>query len=175
MNPIFEIKGDNLKSSYSIYIIEFINKNISYFYIGQTGDNYVHSARSPFGRLAGHLSTITSSTQNQIYKFAVKKAISVDRLKSKESFSKHEKKIIEEYLIKSVIKFYSYPLIEFNFNDTEITHKEKHRKIVETEKHIIHLFEQKNKELINNKKSTRNKFHIYFPEFIELIIKNFDL
>ena len=60
---------EQFKQAYLIYIIEIDHNNSDkYYYIGQTGDRNYKSARPPFLRLAGHLSTQEKTTENQLYK-----------------------------------------------------------------------------------------------------------
>lgn len=61
-----EFNGVALHPSFSIYLFEIVkNDKEKFFYVGMTGDNHYPSARSILHRLAGHISLLNNSTQNQ--------------------------------------------------------------------------------------------------------------
>jgi hypothetical protein len=68
-----ELAGGILQGAYQVYVLQFLYDGKEWFYVGQTGDRHALSARSGFHRLAGHLGTQRSSTDNQIYQFIKEK------------------------------------------------------------------------------------------------------
>lgn len=59
---VINFNPDWFKSGYYVYVLKIEHKTKGiYFYIGQTGDRYHVSARSPFYRLMGHYNTYNSS------------------------------------------------------------------------------------------------------------------
>ena len=46
-----EFSGNLLMAGFSIYLVEIINNDKKWFYIGMTGDNHYQSARSAFSPL----------------------------------------------------------------------------------------------------------------------------
>ncbi len=174
MSIIIEINGKYLESKYSIYVIEIINNNDNYYYIGQTGDAHYITARSPFRRLNGHLSDLKSSTENQIYKYFAMQLIENNESNSK-SYSSEEKELIENFFVNSLIKMYSFPLIDFKYNSSIETHKNKRKQVVEFEKQLIHLFKNSNRNLINKKIPSKVSNIIQFVEEYNEIKKIFKL
>lgn len=174
MKMILEIDGKYLKSSYSIYLIELIAPDGNYYYIGQTGDKVYNSARSPFRRISGHLVDINSSTQNQLYRFVSKLALKKEINRSV-SLTPNEKGLIEDYITNSMIKFYSYPLLDFDFNQSMTIHKQKLKKIVLAENSVIQLFEKMEMNLININRPTRQFIGNDFDELLTEIKKDLNL
>jgi hypothetical protein len=99
-----EIKGELLSSAYSVYVVEITNHSSNYYYVGQTGDAKVISARSPFYRLAAHLG-YSKSTQNQIYR----------GLQSKLGLSNREE--MEKWFFTSTLKMHYFKISDFTFLD----------------------------------------------------------
>ncbi|MDD2634108.1 MAG: hypothetical protein PHW82_01260 [Bacteroidales bacterium] len=170
---MFELKGKYLQSKYSVYIIEIINEEKSYYYIGQTGDSHYITARSPFRRLVGHMSDSKASTENQIYKYFASTLLEV-RPESK-SYSNNEKKIIEEFFIKCTIKMYSFPICEFDYSATIEEHKIKRKSVLEFEKQVINLFNQSALKIINMKIPKNINSQIKFVEEFNEIKKIFKI
>lgn len=174
MKMILEIDGKYLKSSYSVYVIELIAPDGNYYYIGQTGDKVYNSARSPFRRFSGHLVDINSSTQNQLYRFVSKLALKKEINRSV-SLTPIEKGLIEEYITKCMINFYSYPLFDFDFNQSMTIHKQNHKNIVLAENKVIQLFEKMKMNLININRPTRQFTGNDFDELLTEIKNDFNL
>ena len=166
------IDGKYLKSSYSVYIIELTNNKNNYYYIGQTGDSNYVTARSVFRRLSGHLSDLKSSTQNQLYRFIANKILDIN---PKRSFSAIQKKMIEEFLVNSIITTYSYKILDFNFLANKSEHKKKWYQVVEFEKRIIKLFIRNNKQIINKRIPKTYDKRVNFEKVLKEIRNEFKL
>jgi hypothetical protein len=162
-NSKINIEGRQLKSVYAVYVIELIHKDDKYYYIGQTGDaNYI-SARPLFSRIGGHLENTKRSTQNQIYKFIIKK-LGISVPSGAKDYAREDKAKVEEFLFRSHITMHIYPLIEFNYMLTKEEHRSRRNQVLELEKQIIHLFEQANKNIINHERhKPRQSLGSLFP------------
>lgn len=61
-----EIDGVLFNDGFSVYLMELVDGDNTFYYVGMTGDHYYPSARSAFHRLGGHFDKALHSTQNQI-------------------------------------------------------------------------------------------------------------
>jgi hypothetical protein len=174
MSILLEIDGEYLKSKYSVYIIEIVNGNRKYYYIGQTGDAHYVTARSPFRRLVGHLSDLKSSTENQVYKYFASLLLNNDE-NNLSSYSSCDKEKIEKFFVESKIKMYSFPIIDFSYRETLENHKSKRKKVLEFEKQIIVRFHESSKNLINKKIPKKVNPQIEFVSTFNEIIEKFEL
>lgn len=135
------LEGIHFKRWYLIYIIELQAQGHRYFYIGQTGDNYHLTTRPAFRRLSGHFQDISSSTQNQLYRFIVKNLVSPKGLAKK--LTEDIRMKAEDILETSRIIMHVYPLIDFNPGEIDIfQHRENNKLVKEFEKHVVRLFRE---------------------------------
>ncbi len=65
---VFGLTGELFRRRYLLYVVELSHSSSQYFYVGQTGDTRVITARPVFRRLAAHLED-RKSTQNQVYQY----------------------------------------------------------------------------------------------------------
>jgi len=61
---IINIEGSLLQSFYTVYLIQIENtkENDVYYYVGQTGNAKIITARSPLYRIGGHLLPYSKSS-----------------------------------------------------------------------------------------------------------------
>ncbi len=174
-NSKITIEGRQLRSVYAVYVIELIHKDDKYYYIGQTGDAHYISARPPFSRIGGHLENTDRSTQNQIYKFIVRKLNIVVQAGAND-YSRQDKAKVEEFLYESRIIMHIYPLLEFSYMLSEEEHRNRRQQVLEFEKQIIHLFGKSNKTLINNSRhKPRQAMGSSFPDKYYAVKTDFGL
>ena len=137
------------KKSYLIYIIELNHNNENkYYYIGQTGDRNYITARPPFLRLAGHLNSQKSSTENQIYKGIAEKILKLNWNKKDELKEK-----VNDFLIHTIITMSIFSIMDFDNNIDKKGHEENRIKTEEIENELILKFIEKygNDNIINKK------------------------
>jgi len=174
-NSKITIEGNQLKSIYAVYVIELTHQNEKYYYIGQTGDAHYIAARPPFSRISGHLENTKRSTQNQIYKFIINK-LDIHSPADVSDYTREDKARVETFLSESHITMHIYPLIEFNHMLAEDEHKNRRQHVLEFEKHVIHLFQKADKNLINRSRHLpRQTGGAIFPEKYEAVKTDFRL
>lgn len=78
-----ELKGEQFRRGYLLYIIEIRHNIDTFYYIGQTGDNHYVTARPAFRRLSGHFEDSGNSTQNQLYKYIASIILGYDEANKK--------------------------------------------------------------------------------------------
>lgn len=135
------IHGSLLQSKYGVYIIHVLHQSAgAFYYIGQTGDAKVISARSSFYRLAAHLG-YHKSTQNQVYEALKKKTGISDRYE------------LEKWLSQAEIRMYFFkvedfvPMIKTDENNEK--HHTKRRKTLALETALLETGKRKGKILLN--------------------------
>ena len=141
------------KKSYLIYIIELNHNNVNkYYYIGQTGDRNYITARPPFLRLAGHLNSQESSTENQIYKGIAEKILNLDWNRKDELKTK-----VNDFLIHTIITMSIFPIMDFDNNIDKKKHEENRIKTEGIENELILKYIEKyGCDNILNKKYNKN-------------------
>jgi hypothetical protein len=163
-----EIKGELLLSAYAVYVIEIINKKAKYYYVGQTGDAKVISARSPFYRLAAHLG-YSKSTQNQIYK----------GLSSKLSLSSRGD--MEKWFRTATIRMHYFKTNDFAFLDSAIEghlalhHKLRRKTLIHETAVIKKLGVKYSDRLLNRAKVTYREIDISSDRFSRKVFRKLGL
>lgn len=172
---VFELKGEHFKRRYLLYIVELSHKGNQYFYVGQTGDTRVITARPVFRRLAAHLED-RKSTQNQLYQYVAHDILRFPEDEGKKiAFTERAKQAVEEYLVKSNIKMYAYHLESFLPTTTE-EHKKKRRKSQKIEKQAIAVFRKNGRRLMNKKQTPSAPCaDCPYPEVLKRVVTDFNL
>lgn len=161
------IEGKHLSNAYGVYIIIIQGKNEEspYYYVGQTGDAKVISARSPFYRVAAHLG-YRKSTQNQVYE-GLKKSLKIEGENSRWE--------MEQWLDDKTINIHFFKTDEFKFlkEDDRSTHTKNRRKTLALETALLQeLLVKVGKEAVLNKSYiTYKKFEDEIPQ-AKKILKN---
>jgi len=171
------LEGRHFRRNYLLYIIEITHGNDKHFYIGQTGDHKYVTARPAYRRLAGHLSDVGKSTENQVYRYLVEKVIGFkEAIGNKNKFSDEVKKAVEDYLVNSTVKMYIYPLQDFKPGIDQANHLQNVRKVTLFEKMVTKLFVGNSIE-IANKKITKPKLGVEcpYPMVLDEIVSDFNL
>jgi hypothetical protein len=161
------IKGSDLVSAYGVYLVLIKDQDKNYCYVGQTGDAKYISARSPFYRLAAHLS-YGKSTQNQVYE-GLKKAL---ELQSGEL--RKEREDLEKWLQDKTIDIHFFKTDDFMFlsetDENKETHKNKRRRTLELETAlIIELKKNSTITLMNKTEVSYKEYKIALPKAKEII------
>lgn len=141
MNSI-EIKIDKnwLTSGYYVYVVSIVYDNQTYFYIGQTGDNYHQKARAPLYRIGGHFAKGTS-TENQIIKYFKTKILANENIANSE---------METRLLEANISYKFWKIEDFDTSDSPDAHKNKRMKVQAVEHFLIfHLQQEEGNEVLN--------------------------
>ncbi len=132
---IINIQPEWFKMGYYVYLVVMDYKGKKFFYIGVTGDRKYKVARSPFYRMGGHFSQLTSSTQNQL----------IQGIKARWA----EEADMEALLETIRFTYYAYCIRDFDKGD--VTNHDIHRRHVE--KIESYLIERMEKEY--------GKYHIF--------------
>ena len=166
-----EIDGQQFKSACLVYIVKVKSEiHGEYFYVGQTGDRYHLSARPAFRRLAGHLSDQGKSTENQIYRQIAVKILQLNGAQLKVKFDIKTKDEVTEFLSKSKVEMYVYPLANFLSNVDPAYHKENRRLTERIENDLINYFnEHFGSEKILNQKFKEKKPELFDSLTLEII------
>ena len=129
-----------MNSSYFVYVACIKYGKKTFLYIGQTGDNKHQTARGPFYRIAGHLSKLKNSNQNQIIK-GLRKYLEIDN-----------NEYLEEVLTKVDINYTFWKINSFDYNDNKEQHKRK-RKETQLIEHWL-IYNLKDKKIFNKEAKT---------------------
>ena len=173
---VLELSGKHFKRQYLLYIVQLINKNDEYYYVGQTGDTRVITARPVFRRLAAHLED-RKSTQNQVYQYIAHNILNVPENEGKKiAFTEKTRQKIEEYLIDCTMKMYAYHLEPFTSEISSDEHHARRRNTLKMEKLVIRALHKNGKKVMNNK-STTDAIYIDcpFPKVLQRVKKDFVL
>jgi len=171
---IVEIPGQQLRRAYSIYVIEVIKGNHSFFYVGQTGDNKYTTARPPFRRLAGHLEDAGQSTQNQLYRYIAVEELGIVGASRKEAFPEFPKQAVEDYLAEATVRMYVYRVRPFQPGVAYEEHLEIVRQLRGLEQGIIGAFGIAGKRLANIMKPVP-MVPCPYPEVLDKVKSDFGL
>ena len=167
---VFELVGVHFRRQYLLYIIELSHKGENYYYIGQTGDHRYTTARPAFRRLAAHFEDREKSTQNQVYKYIA------SNLQGHNFIDDNAKQAVEEFLVNSRTKMYSYSLEPFVRTNSHDAHLKKVHNVTNFEKLVINLFITNGKKLMNKKvPSIEFNSVCYYPNALKQIVADFGL
>lgn len=173
---IIELTGEHFRRRYLLYVVEVSHGTSRYFYVGQTGDTRVITARPVFRRLAAHLED-RKSTQNQVYQYVAHDILGVSQSEGKATaFTEATREAVEKYLVGSHIKMYAYQLERFQSDATSEEHASIRRKTQKMESQIIALFRKNERKVINQKPSP--PFSVGdcpYPEILKQVAEDFDL
>lgn len=172
---LITLEGQVFRRQYLLYVIEIINGNRRYFYVGQTGDRKYVTARPPFRRLMGHLEDVGKSTQNQLYRYIATDILSIPQARQRETFSDDVKQRVEDFLVSSIIHMHVYPVEPFITGATHAEHMKVLRRVEELEKHVIGRFIDARMPLANRKVHSPNNQFPPYPEVISEIERDFRL
>lgn len=152
------IEGKQFEKNYLIYIIKISHsKKGNFYYIGQTGDRHYRTARPAFRRLAGHLSDIGQSTENQVYRQIAEKILE-QKIEKNKKFNDNVKNKVSDFLIDSKINMKVFPIIKFDPKIDQEKHIENRRYVENIEKILIEKMVNKNGlERILNKRILKSK------------------
>lgn len=134
--------SDWFQSGYFVYVLTiYHNANVTYYYVGQTGDRFHKAARSPFYRLMAHFRPY-KSTDNQLVVGLENKGL----IKPEEG--KSRRVCIEEAIVNKDFEVKSdyFKIDEFDALD----HQCKTKFVEAVEKEIINTLVSQNKMLIND-------------------------
>ncbi len=173
---IFGLTGEHFRRRYLLYVVELSHEGSKYFYMGQTGDTRVITARPVFRRLAAHLED-RKSTQNQVYQYVAHDILKFPEDEGKKTaFTEGARQAVEEYLVKSNIKMYVYYLEPFLSSATPEEHKKKRRKTQKIEKQVIAVFRKNGRELMNRKSTPFASYtDCPYPEVMKRVATDFNL
>jgi hypothetical protein len=171
---VFELTGEHFRRRYSLYVIELSHEGNQYFYVGQTGDTRVITARPVFRRLAAHFED-RKSTQNQLYQYVAHDILKCPEDEGKKrAFTERTRQAVEECLVKSNIRMYVYHLEPF-LSTTAEEHKKRRRKTQKIEKQVIDIFHKNGKRLMNRKVPLSVCSKCPYPEVLKRVTRDFDL
>ena len=134
------------KSGYYVYVISITHKSQGiFYYIGQTGDRYNISARSPFYRLMGHYNT--NGISNYGTDAQLVKGLVSNGLIETPSENKKTRICVEEAIENKTITINAdfFNVSDFNISD----HEAKRKNVEEIESALIKKFDN-NSRLFNN-------------------------
>ena len=173
---VFGLAGELFKRRYLLYVVELSHDNSQYYYVGQTGDTRVITARPVFRRLAAHFED-RKSTQNQVYQYVAHEVLGFPEAEGKKTaFTEAAKREIEEYLIKSNIKMHAYYLEPFKSTITRREHEKNRRKTQKIEEQVIDIFRKNRKELMNRKSTPPASLSdCPYPEVLKRVAIDFNL
>jgi len=173
---VFGLTGELLRRQYLLYVVELSHDNSQYFYVGQTGDTRVITARPVFRRLAAHLED-RKSTQNQVFQYVAHEILRFPEYEGKKTaFTEEAKRAIEEYLVKSNIKMHVYYLEPFISTITQREHEKNRRKTQKIEEQVIDVFRKNGKELMNRKSTPPAPLSdCPYPEVLKRVATDFNL
>lgn len=158
-----------------MYVVELINDDHRYYYIGQTGDRNYVTARPPFRRLTGHLEDIGQSTQNQLYRYIAADLLLIPDARERASFSENIKQRVEDFLVNSTVRMHIYPLETFRPDASHAEHVEVVRKVEEFERHVIKRFGARGLRLANRSTTPPRDERMPYPDIFREIEQDFDL
>jgi hypothetical protein len=172
---ILTLEGRYFKRQYLLYIIEISHGNDKHYYIGQTGDHNVITARPAFRRLAGHLDDQGASTQNQVYRYLAFDVLKFTKPKGKsKKFDEKLKQAVEDYFVGSTIDMNIYILDPFIQGIDRDHHLKMVEKVTHFEKIVIDLFRKHQKKIANKKLSKPLKGKdCPYPEILKRIESDF--
>ncbi len=171
-----KLDGEHFRRRYLLYIIHLSHNIKDYFYVGQTGDTKVVTARPVFRRLSAHFED-RKSTQNQVYQYIAHDILKLPEDEGKKTaFTEETRQKVEEYLVESKITMYAYHLEPFIPQISHKEHSNTRRKTLRIEKLVIRLL-RKNGRNVMNKKSTSEALYIDcpYPEILKQVAKDFKL
>lgn len=173
---VFGLTGELFRRQYLLYIVEISHGRSNYFYVGQTGDTRVITARPVFRRLAAHLED-RKSTQNQVYQYVAHEILKLPEDEGKKiAFTEGTRQKVEKYLVKSNIKMYAYHLERFRPTFTPEEHKKRRRKTQKMENQVIAVFRENGRELINRKSTLPASYaDCPYPEVMKKVARDFNL
>jgi hypothetical protein len=173
---VVELSGEQFKKQYLLYIIHLYHNNDNYYYIGQTGDRNVKTARPVFRRLAAHLGD-RQSTENQVYQFIAHDILNIPVVQGKtEGFSEQSRDKISQFLVNSKIKMFAYSLEPFSPDVSNQKHKITTKKTEVIENQVICLFHKSHRIIMNKKWTpTDPSVNCPYPMILEEVIKDFEL
>ena len=173
---VFGLTGELFRRQYLLYVVELSHDSSQYFYVGQTGDTRVITARSVFRRLAAHLED-RKSMQNQVYQYVAHGILRFPEDEGKKTaFTEEARQAIEEYLVKSNIKMHVYYLEPFISTITRGEHEKNRRKSQKIEVQVIDFFRKNGKELMNRKSTPPASLSdCPYPEVLKRVVIDFNL
>ncbi len=173
---VTELIGEHFRRRYLLYIVEISHGRSMYFYVGQTGDTRVITARPVFRRLAAHLEN-RKSTQNQVYQYVAHDILKFPEDEgNKTAFTEGARQAVEKYLVKSNIKMYAYYLERFQSTFTPEEHKKRRRKTQKMKNQVIAVFRENGRELINKRSTpTASYADCPYPEVMKKVARDFNL
>ncbi|MFH1381454.1 MAG: hypothetical protein ABIH70_00990 [Chloroflexota bacterium] len=173
---VVELPGELFKRQYLLYIIELSRSGSRYFYIGQTGDTRVITARPVFRRLAAHLED-RKSTQNQVYQYVAHRILEFPEYEGKKiAFTQEARQAVEKYLVKGNLKMHAYSLEPFVSSISREEHVKRRRKTQKIEEQVIALFRKNRRELMNQKVvASVSLKDCPYRKVMKQIAKDFDL
>lgn len=139
---IIKLEKEWFRHAYYVYFVSIVKDENKMLYIGMTGDRKHKTARSPFYRMAGHFSQLSSSSENQVIK-GLRKIYNIDTTNQQE---------LVELLESCQIIYHAYPLSEFKFNIDKSEHTERRRFAEKVESFLILALKEEGKwNVINSK------------------------
>jgi hypothetical protein len=134
--------SDWFQSGYYVYVLTINHiSNVTYYYVGQTGDRFHKAARSPFYRLMAHFRPYKSTDNQLVVGLENKGLIKLEEGKSR-------RVCIEEAIVNKVIEVKSDYFKIDQFDTLE--HQSKTKFVEAVEQEIINTLVSQNKMLIND-------------------------
>lgn len=168
-----EFKPEWFQSGYFVYILTIKHKGKKTYYIGQTGDRYHTSSRSPYYRLWGHLNpyNINTGSDSQLFKGLLKiignrKKEQSNRIKVEQAMASGDIELKADY----------FKIKEMPNNITRDEHIEYRKLVEDIETSIIQSIP---KEFLINKKHLKTHSKVVTNDkakgFAEKIMKNLSI
>ena len=144
-----ELRGEQFRRAYLLYVMEICHNKDRYYYIGQTGDNRYKTARPAFRRLSGHLEDTGTSTQNQVYRYIATVILGYRQAAKKKAFHPKIREGVESFLVDSTVRMHVYRVHSFDPAISRSDHRTNVRNVSLLEKHVIRAFVDSGKSVMN--------------------------
>jgi hypothetical protein len=169
------LDGQVFKRQYLIYVIELVNGDRKYFYVGQTGDRRYTTARPPVRRLIGHLDDVGRSTQNQLYRFVAGDILRIEDARKKATFTENLKQRVEDFFVQSVVRMHVYQVEPFTPGISHVEHCAIRERVEELERHVLKAFKNAGFSLANRSFPAPTERVSPYPEVFSQVLGDFSL
>lgn len=169
------LDGQVFKRQYLVYVIELVNGNRKYFYVGQTGDRRYTTARPPVRRLMGHLEDVGTSTQNQLYRFVAVDILRIEEARQQAAFTEDIKQRVEDFFAESAVHMHVYHLAPFTPGIPHGEHTAIRERVEEFERHVLKRFKSAGLNLANRNFHAPKDRVAPYPEVFSQLLGDFSL
>lgn len=173
---VFELKGEFFRRRYLLYVVELQHGRSRYYYVGQTGDTRVITARPVFRRLAAHLED-RKSTQNQVYQYIAHDILGYPKEEgTKVAFAEQTRTAVEEYLVATEVSMHVYYLEPFKPTISRREHVKRRRNTQRMESQVIDLFHRNRRRVMNKRKvASASLTDCPYPRVMTRVAEDFGL